>query len=53
MQNSTRNAIILIIVIFYCVCPDLFPGPVDDVLAIIIGISSMSKKQKKRKWLEN
>ncbi|SCW53801.1 hypothetical protein SAMN02910456_01735 [Ruminococcaceae bacterium YRB3002] len=30
--------LIIVAVILYGVCPDLFPGPVDDLMVIIMGV---------------
>ena len=34
---SVRNKIILIAVVVYAIIPDLVPGPVDDIMAMIVG----------------
>ena len=36
-MDDSMKTIILILVTLYCVMPDLLPGPIDDIIIIMLG----------------
>lgn len=43
MSPTVKKIIILIVVVCYAIAPDLFPGPIDDVLVAAGGLLAASK----------
>lgn len=43
MNNKTVKMLIFIFMLIYVVAPDLFPGPVDDLIVILLGIAAQKK----------
>lgn len=42
-MNNLLKAILIILVVAYVISPDLMVGPVDDIIAGLIGVCCMSK----------
>lgn len=43
MNNKIVKLLIFAIMVVYVVSPDLFPGPVDDILMILLGMAAQKK----------
>lgn len=44
MNNNYVKILILIIMMIYVVSPDFFPGPIDDMIVILLGMAAQKKK---------
>ena len=44
-NNDFIRMLLIIIAVVYFVAPDLIPGPVDDVLAVVLALNFGNNKQ--------
>ena len=42
-KAKLARGIIVAIIVLYWVCPDLFPGPIDDVIVTLLGVAVQKK----------
>ena len=47
MMDFLKGVLVAILVLGYIVAPDLFPGPVDDLLVVILAIIGTVGKSKR------
>lgn len=43
MNNKTIKILLLIVTIVYVFAPDLMPGPVDDIIVILLNLAAQKK----------
>ena len=43
MNNKTVKALIFIVVMIYIISPDFFPGPIDDLIVLLMGMAAQKK----------
>ena len=40
MNNKTIKVLIFIVMMIYIVSPDFFPGPIDDIIVLLLGMAA-------------
>ena len=43
MNNKTMRILLLIVTIVYVFAPDLMPGPVDDIIVILLNLAAQRR----------
>ena len=43
MNNKTIKVLIFIVMMIYVVSPDFFPGPIDDIIVLLLGMAAQKK----------
>ena len=51
MTNFWKGVLITLLVLAYCIFPDLLPGPIDDLIVTLIGIVTAAGKEKVLEYL--
>ena len=53
MTNKTKSILVSLLVLAYILVPDLFPGPIDDLLVAVLAIMGASGKERKKEYLDS
>ena len=53
MTNKTKSILVSLLVLAYILVPDLFPGPIDDLLVAVVAILSSGSKERKKEYLDS
>ena len=53
MMDLFKGVLVTMLVIAYIVMPDFFPGPVDDLIVIILAITKSVSKKHNTTYLED
>ena len=53
MTTKTKSILVSLLILAYILVPDLFPGPIDDLLVAILAIVGTSGKERKQDVLDS
>lgn len=52
MTDFLKGILVAVLVILYVIAPDFFPGPIDDLIVIIVGIAKTIGNHNNTKIME-